>query len=206
MKPLSLALAFSIAATPARAALSVPLMPTLGALHEEAARAPGAAPAAGGDEAKRESGERFDGLPKIQTLKPVDYVEVPGENPGGKPAVPATRRDGDQDGEPKKPGELRKAPDPEEKGSGEVPLGDSYRFEGKRTAIPTLTIFTPVKEKPGEDGRTETPSGSGWRDWLPTAAAVGGVAATIGGLFFPPLLFLGGLLLGAWAVWKLMGG
>lgn len=123
----------------------------------------------------------FDGggLPvTVRVLEPVETIPLPGEGQ----AQPA----------PSRPG-------------GETPkLGDSYHFEGRRAAIPNLTIYTPVKDKPGTDGSTTSPGGGDWKQTAVKALPYVGAAAAIGGFFFPPLWFLGGLLLGAWGAMKLM--
>lgn len=73
----------------------------------------------------------------------------------------------------------------------------SYHFEGT-TPIKGINIYTPVKDK-GEDDQTTGPERKK-KDLIDprlTYGALGlGLAATIGGFFFAPLWFLGGLALG----------
>ena len=75
----------------------------------------------------------------------------------------------------------------------------TYIFEGS-TPIKGVHIYKP-KEDPNGDGRTEKPEVTGPVDPKIVYGALGlGLLATIAGIFFPPLLFLGGLALGAGAV------
>jgi hypothetical protein len=158
---------------------------TVRSLRLEAARSAVAAMAASPEDAKGAAQKGFDGggLPvTVRVLEPVDTVPLPGEGRAVTPAAPSVPASGDT---PR--------------------LGDSYHFEGRRSAMPNLTIYTPVKDKPGEDGSTSSPGGGGdWKQTALKALPYVGAAATIGGLFFPPLLFLGGLLLGAWGAMKLL--
>lgn len=153
-------------------------------LRLEAARSVVAAATASPEDAHGAAQKGFDGggLPvTVRVLEPVDTVPLPGEGQ----AVPSA--------EPARP-------------SGDTPrLGDSYHFEGRRSAMPNLTIYTPVKDPPGREGSTTSPGAGGdWKQTAIKALPYVGAAAAIGGLFFPPLLFLGGLLLGAWGAMKLM--
>ncbi|TBR24971.1 hypothetical protein EPO15_03030 [bacterium] len=155
---------------------------TLRGLRLESARSAVAAASASPEDASGAAQKGFDGggLPvTVRVLEPVDTVPLPGEGqPAAAPAAP----------------------------SGETPkLGDSYHFEGRRSPMPNLTIYTPVKDPPGREGSTTSPGGGGdWKQTAVKALPYLGAAATIGGLFFPPLLFLGGLLLGAWGAMKLL--
>ena len=87
-----------------------------------------------------------------------------------------------------------------------VPKADGtlHHFKSK-TPFPGLTIYNSVEDTPGQDNSTEKPKGSGWRKWLKPALIGGGILAVVAGLFFPPLMFLGGLLLGAAATHHLLG-
>lgn len=110
----------------------------------------------------------------VVSLEPQGFVSADGKTPPPQDQLPAD-------------------PKPRKAGSG------SYIFEGK-TPIKGVTIYTP-KEDPTGNGRTEKPAPEGpVSKKMLYGALLGGVAATIGGFFFPPLLFLGGLLLGAGAV------
>ncbi|MBI3552770.1 MAG: hypothetical protein HY077_09640 [Elusimicrobia bacterium] len=75
----------------------------------------------------------------------------------------------------------------------------SYTMPGV-TPLKGLTIHTP-KFDPTGDGRntTEGPQ-SPIKPWMVYGSLGIGAAATVGGIFFPPLLFLGGLGLGIGAV------
>ncbi|OIO09134.1 MAG: hypothetical protein AUJ52_06925 [Elusimicrobia bacterium CG1_02_63_36] len=161
--------------------------PTLQLLRQEASR--DVALAAAGERAmtKDNAGAAFDGSLEVPfhviTLKPIGFVEVPGAGEGKDvPLTKPVEKDApDKDGDP------------------------SYHFVGRR--IPNLNVvtYTPVADKPGEDGSTDAPKkGGDWRSWAPKLMLAGGLAATVGGIFFPPLLFLGGLLLGAWGMLKLI--
>lgn len=168
------------------AALAPSQQNTVRSLRLEAARSAVAAATGSDADAHGAAQKGFDGggLPvTVRVLEPVDTVPLPGEGrevPAGTPAQPA----------PSAP-------------SGRPPLGDSYHFEGKRT--PMGTFYTAVKDIPGRDDSTTTPgSGSDWKTLAIKALPYVGAAATIGGFFFPPLLFLGGLLLGAWGAMKLL--
>lgn len=168
-------------------------------LRSEAGKNPAALPAV--EKAHAGASRSFDGLGlTIKTLTPSRIVDINGSSFNG--AVKEERK-------------LRKeAPeiDPE---AGEVPSPENetprnershkYHFAGKVSGIPTLTIYTAKKDQPGQDNATEKPQGGGWRKWLPQALLFGGIAAAIAGVFFPPLLFLGGLLLGGYGMWKMMG-
>lgn len=158
---------------------------TVRQLRLEAARSAVAAAAASPEDARGAAQTGFDGggLPvTVRVLEPVDTVPLPGEGQAVTPAEPARPASGDT---PR--------------------LGDSYHFEGRRSAMPNLTIYTPVKDPPGREGSTTSPGGGGdWKQTAIKALPYVGAAATIGGFFFPPLLFLGGLLLGAWGAMKLL--
>jgi hypothetical protein len=186
--------------------------PTLQMLRNEASR--DVALAAAGDPAKTKAnaGAAFDGEKEVPfhvvTLKPVGYVEVPGTGTGEevkltKPQEKEQAEKGREKvardtGEP--PAETIKTDDTPDKSG-----NPSYHFEGRR--IPNLNVvtYTPVPDAPGQDGSTEAPKkGGDWRSWAPKLMLGGGVLATIGGFFFPPLLFLGGALLGAWGMLKLI--
>lgn len=185
--------------------------PTLQLLRQEAAR--DVALAAAGDPAKTKdnAAAAFDGSPEVPfhviTLKPIGFVEVPGvgegkdvplEKPVEKEQTERAKEKAERDGET--PSDAIVTDDTPDKSG-----NPSYHFVGRR--IPNLNVvtYTPVADKPGEDGATDAPEkGSDWRSWAPKLLLGGGVAATVGGIFFPPLLFLGGLLLGAWGMLKLI--
>lgn len=176
----------------ASGAISPSSQQTVRQLRLESARSAVAAASASGEDAHGAAQKGFDGggLPvTVRVLEPVDTVPLPGE---GRPVPPAA---------PAQP-----APGTPAAGAPGTPrLGDSYHFEGRRAAIPNLTIYTPVKDPPGREGSTTSPGGGGdWKQTAVKALPYLGAAATIGGLFFPPLLFLGGLLLGAWGAMKLL--
>ena len=168
-----------LASSQALHALSASASRMAAVLRQEAAR--GAAATAPAEDAKAAAGENFDEARKggsffsVTVLEPVGYVDAP-----GAPPVPVPE-------------------DPVAKGPG---LADSYHAVGTRP-FPGLTVYKMVPDVPGRDNATSKP-GSDWRSWAPTAMLAVGIAATIGGLFFPPLLFLGGLLLGGWGALKLM--
>lgn len=152
-------------------------------LRAESNRAALAGSATRVEDAAAAAADGFDGggvLPvTVQVLQPIETIDLPGQGS----QQPSTR------------------PGP----AGDPARGDSYHFEGRRTAIPNLTIYTPVKDENGREGSTKPPPASGgWKKAIVPGMAIVGAAATIGGLFFPPLLFLGGLLLGAWAALKLL--
>jgi hypothetical protein len=72
--------------------------------------------------------------------------------------------------------------------------GPSYHFEGT-TPFPGFTIYNPVMDSPGNDStNVEKPKYDWKKDWRVYAG--GAAAVTAGGIFFSPLLFLGGLLAG----------
>ena len=72
--------------------------------------------------------------------------------------------------------------------------GPSYHFEGA-TPFPGFTIYNPVRDSPGNDStNVEKPKYDWKKDWRVYAG--GAAAVTAGGIFFSPLLFLGGLLAG----------
>lgn len=160
-------------------------------LRAESNRAAAAAVQASPEGASQEA-SGFDGgrsaLPvTVEVLTPVEYAPLPGSEGQGPVTAPRTPR-------PTPP-----AP------QGDPARGSSYHFEGRRTAIPNLTIYTPVKDEDGSDGSTTAPpAGRDWKALAVKALPYLGAAATVGGFFFPPLLFLGGLLLGAWGALKLL--
>jgi hypothetical protein len=83
------------------------------------------------------------------------------------------------------------------------PGAGSYVMDGK-AAIKGVTIYTP-REDPTGTARTEKPAPKGpFSKTLVYGTLGAGAVASIGGLFFPPLLFLGGFLLGIGAVLWLM--
>lgn len=186
MKALAPGLALLLAG-PAAAAVPASQSPLAQSLRSESARSETAAAAPAPADAKAGAGTGFDagrGLPvTVEVLQPVEYAPIPGGT-----------------------GALQPAPDPGRPAAGPAGTpGASYHFEGRRAAIPNLTIYTPVKDAEGQDGSTRTPpKGGGWKKYLMPGMAVLGAAATIGGFFFPPLFFLGGLLLGAWGATKLL--
>lgn len=155
------------------------------------------------------AGASFDGSKEvpfhIKSLVPVEFISAPETGSGEE----VTLKKPDQE-QQDQAGREKVASDTGEKiaekpESDITTRGPTYRFEGER--IPNLGVvtYTPVLEAPGEDGSTETPErGSDWRSWAPKAMLFGGILATIAGLFFPPALFLGGALLGAWGMLKLI--
>lgn len=173
-----LVLSASAAVTPVQQA-------TVRTLRLESARSAVAAMTASDEDAHGAAQKGFDGggLPvTVRVLEPVDTIPLPGEGE----VQPAPR------------------PTPAPTDGSRPPLGDSYHFRGTRTPL-GMTFYTPVKDIPGRDGSTTTPGGGGdWKQTAIKALPYVGAAATIAGIFFPPLLFLGGLLLGAWGALKLM--
>ena len=176
---------------PVSAALLPSQVRTVESLRSEAARSGAASVAASPEDASR-AAAGFDGkssgLPvTVEVLSPIEYAPLPGSEGQGPVAAPRAPRPA-----PPAPG-------------GDPARGPSYHFEGRRTAIPNLTIYTPVKDEEGSDGSTtKPPAGSDWKTTAVKALPFIGAAATVGGFFFPPLLFLGGLLLGAWGALKLL--
>lgn len=84
------------------------------------------------------------------------------------------------------------------------PSGKHYVMEGT-APIPGINIYKP-KEDPDGNGSTEKPEPKPLIDPKLTYGALGlGAAVTVAGLFFPPLLFLGGALMGAGAVLWFIG-
>jgi hypothetical protein len=75
----------------------------------------------------------------------------------------------------------------------------TYIFTGN-SPIKGLTIYTPKEDPTGNGGNEKPKTKEPINKWLVYGALGAGAAATIAGIFFPPLLFLGGLLLGAGAV------
>lgn len=189
MKVLSLAVL--LAPVCAHSAILPSQVRTVEGLRAESNRAAAAAAAVKPEDASR-AAAGFDGaksgLPvTVEVLTPVEYAPLPGEQSQAPVQTPRAPR-------PTPP-----AP------SGDPARGPSYHFEGRRTAIPNLTIYTPVKDEEGSDGSTSAPpAGSDWKTTAVKALPYVGAAATVAGFFFPPLLFLGGLLLGAWGAMKLL--
>lgn len=185
MKKLGLLAAVLAAALPAGALSSPSAQQAIRSLRLEANRT-AIANMTGTDEQAADAARKgFDGgaLPvTVTVIHPEGEVPVPGAG-APVPASPASPAPADG----KRPA-----------------LGDSYHFEGRRSAMPGLTIYTPVKDPPGREGSTTSPGGGDWKQTAIKALPYVGAAATIGGFFFPPLLFLGGLLLGAWGAMKLL--
>ncbi len=167
-------------------ALTMTPSPTLLLLQDEAAKDPAAKPKS--EQAKAEASEAYTGEGMkgvhIQTLEPVEYLD-----PSGKK----------QEGEAKREARLERqaAEVVEEKpqSSKKPGKGPSYHFEGS-TPLKGVTIYTPREDKTGDE-RTEKPEPKNLvSPWITYGALAIGLAATIAGIFFPPLLFLGGLGLG----------
>lgn len=176
MSPLALALTLIL---PAHAGLTFAPSPALEQLAAENDRLGAASMRS--EASKNSSSVGFDGEPKrgftIKTLKPVGTVD-----PKSGESEPV-KDDADEPADEQ----------PKPKGS------NSYIFVGK-TPIKGVTIYTP-KEDPNGTGRTEKPKPQGpIKNWMVYGALGLGLLATIAGIFFPPLLFLGGLGLGAGAV------
>ncbi len=77
--------------------------------------------------------------------------------------------------------------------------GPSYHFEGN-SPFPGVTIYTPKLSSPGDE---DTDSGKPPKNkvsWIPKTLVGVGAALAIGGIWFAPLLLLGGILLGAGGV------
>ncbi len=187
---------------------------TLNMLRQEAARDAALGAAGSLKATKANAGASFDGSKEvpfhIKTLKPVEFLDAPRISSGKEIALKKPQQDKlDEIGREKAATDSgEKVVVPEESDKTPLPAAGknpTYGFKGKR--IPNLGVvtYTPYLLAPGEDGTVETPEkGSDWRSWAPKAMLVGGIAATIGGFFFPPLLFLGGALLGAWGMLKLI--
>lgn len=76
---------------------------------------------------------------------------------------------------------------------------DSYHFKGS-SPFKGVTIYTPEPDAPGNEDTNEPAPEKTLLDWIHKPLLGIGAALALGGLFFAPLLFLGGLLLGAGAV------
>ncbi len=76
---------------------------------------------------------------------------------------------------------------------------NSYHFKGN-APFKGVTIYTPEADEPGNEDTSEPAPEKTLFDWIHKPLLAVGAAATIGGFFFAPLLFLGGLLLGAGAI------
>ena len=122
----------------------------------------------------------------IDALKPIGYkatdAEVP-ETPVDSPLPPAP-----------------KAPLPGNTPSDDKGAIKRYIFEG-HSDLKGVTIYTPKEDATGE-GRTEEPKREPpvSNKIVYGALAAGAAAVVAGFLWFPPLLLLGGILLGAGAV------
>lgn len=77
--------------------------------------------------------------------------------------------------------------------------GASYHFEGN-SPFPGVTIYTPKLSSPGDDDTSTGKPPKNKVSWIPKAMVGGGIALAIGGIWFAPLLFLGGVLVGAGAL------
>lgn len=116
----------------------------------------------------------------VKTLAPAGYV-----SPDGKPDTPASPTE-----------QPLPAPTPR---PGPTPGSGNYIFVG-RTPIKGVTIYTP-QDDPSGAGHTEKPKSKGPISNTMVYGSLGlGAALAIGGIWFTPLLLLGGLLLGAGAV------
>lgn len=175
--------------------------PHIQGLRQEAAKNP--ATAAHIEKTKADAGKGFSGMGvRIWSLKPTRIIDIENSAFDGVPKI--ERKLAGPEAEKISAGDSGEVPPSaaEEQDDGNY----SYHFEGKRTAIPSLTIYTPKQDQPNQNNSTETPKKSGWRSWLPKVLLFGGIAAAIAGFFFPPLLFLGGALMSGYGMWKLMGG
>lgn len=149
--------------------------PTLHALIQEDEKDPAALPS--GEDAKTAAatgytGEGFQGL-TVKTLTPVGYRDPQGS---GEVAI-------------------EENPEPPKNKTGP----SRYKFVGN-SPMKGLTIWSP-KESDKEDENNEEPEKKSLvSPWLVYGALGLGLLAAIAGIFFPPLLFLGGLGLGAGAV------
>jgi hypothetical protein len=166
-----LGLFLMLLACPVKAQLSVQ-SPALDLLNGVAGEDPSNAPT-------RESSQEQAALGfSIKTLRPVGFVSPNADDEqSSAPVIPAM-------------------PNEEEF----VPVQKPPMIFSGVTPFKGLTLYT-AKADPEGTGRTEKPDVKPpiARKWV-WGALGAGAAATIGGLFFPPLLFVGGLLLGAGAV------
>lgn len=136
------------------------------------------------DAADGYDGEGVKGI-YIQSLKPVGYAPFGGSangDPAEEPVEPAPAKE-----------EVK-----------EKPGRDSYHFEG-RQPVKGINIYTPVKDQRGDEGtsKPEAPANP-FKKYMYIAGAAA-VALTVAGIFFTPLLFLGGFAAGAAAVLWFMG-
>lgn len=156
-------------------AITISPSPTLEALIQEGEKDPAALPTS--EDAKTTAatgytGEGFQGL-TVKTLTPVGYQDPRGE---GEVAI-------------------EENPEPPRGKTGP----SRYKFVGN-SPMKGLTIWSP-KESEREDENNEEPEKKSLvSPWLVYGALGVGLLATIAGIFFPPLLFLGGLGLGVGAV------
>jgi hypothetical protein len=195
-------LLLSLAVVPAAA--NTPITANLTPLRQEAAKDPATLTRI--EDASQEAGRKFDGFGTVQLLSPVGFVDL--ENSSFDGVVKETRS-------------LEPAPVIEVVDTKEVSppvrepvepvatddkteLADSYHFEGKPTKIPQLILYTAKPDAPGGNNSTEKPKTPWWQKILKPALLIGGIAATVAGIFFPPALFLGGFLLGAFATIKVL--
>lgn len=157
--------------------------PTFDMLSIEAQKDPASRATAA--EARSEAADGYDGQGvkgiHIQSLKPVSYVPFGGSANGDALEEPVE-------------------PPPTKAKSGQ----DSYHFEG-RQPVKGINIYTPVKDQRGDEGtgKPEAPANP-FKKYMYIAAGAA-VALTVAGIFFPPLLFLGGFFAGAAAVLWYMG-
>lgn len=160
---------------------------TLDLVREEEAKDPAAKPKseqAKTDASEAYTGEGFQGV-TIETLKPVGYVDL-------------KKGDGDQEDV------IQEKPLDSKKGN------PSYHFEGK-ALLKGVNIYTAKEDKKGDE-KTEKPEKAKGlvSPWLIYGALGLGLLALIAGIFFPPLLFVGGLGLGAggvlWYINNKLGG
>jgi len=184
--------------------------PTLQMLRQEAARDITLAAAGSQTATKKNAGAAYDGSKPvpfhIKTLRPVEFIEVPGVSSGKEVALKKPVQDeqdvAGREKVAKDTGETVVDPKDAPLTTGDGKDGD-IPFIGKR--IPNLNVVTYVPDLSNRGGETDSPEkGSDWRSWAPKLMLGGGILATILGFFFPPALFLGGALLGAWGMLKLI--
>lgn len=84
-------------------------------------------------------------------------------------------------------------------GAPEPRKGPSYHFEGN-SPFPGVTIYTPKLSSPGDEDTDTGKPPKNKVSWIPKTLVGGGLALAVAGIWFTPLLFLGGLLVGAGAV------
>lgn len=183
---LALFLAAPAAADPA--AMSA----TLEALRSQAAADPAALPSR--ENASARAGRSFDQSFTIQTLTPVEYVQIgePRKNPS--PALDET------------PAPPRKEP-PAEVPQENPGAGADYYFEGKKP-LNGITIYTPVKGEGSTSGGDSPTAKYGKYGKYAVAGGVAllGVGLALGGTPLVALALVGGILIGAGAVLSFLFG